>query len=109
MAEKGSTAMNEARSQTMVAVTVLLGSFAIILASMFTGRPIPDTVMTLITVSVSAVLGWYFGVRGSAVGAATVNEAHANTVAAVAAAGVVAHDQAVETIRAAEHTEPPRG
>lgn len=101
--------MNEARAQTTVAVVVLVGSFAVIIISMFLGRPIPDTVMTLLVVSMSSVLGWYFGVRGSAAGAATVNEAHANTVAAVAAAGTVTHDQAVRLL-AAEHPDaPPTG
>lgn len=86
--------MSEAQAQTAVALVTLAGSFAVILVSVITGRPIPDSVMTLITVSLSAVLGWYFGVRGAASGAATVNDAHANTVAAVSAATAAAHEMA---------------
>lgn len=87
--------MPEARAQTAVALVVVIGSFAIIILSLIVNRPIPADVMTLITVAMGAVLGWYFGVRGAATGAATVNAAHANTVAAVAAATGISHDQAV--------------
>ncbi len=102
--------MTEARAQTAVALSTLAGSFAVILTALLTNRPIPDSVMTLITVAQSAVLGWYFGVRGAASGAATVNDAHANTVAAVTAATAAAHDMATGappgTSTLPEHTAP---
>lgn len=84
--------MSEARAQTLVAIITLVGSFAVMIIGLLTGKPIPDSIMTLITVSVSGVLGWYFAVRGAATGAAVTNQAHAATVAAVTAAAHAVSD-----------------
>lgn len=84
--------MTEARAQTLVALVTLVGSFAVMIISLLTGKPIEPSVMTLITVSVSGVLGWYFAVRGAATGAAVTNQAHAATVAAVTAAAHAVSD-----------------
>jgi hypothetical protein len=84
--------MQEARAQTLVALVTMVGSFAVIIIGLLTGKPIPDSVMTLITVSVSGVLGWYFAMRGAATGATVTNAAHAATVAAVTAAAHAVSD-----------------
>lgn len=77
-------------AQTLVALITLAGSFTAILISLATGRPIPDGIMTLITLATGTVLGWYFGTRATATGAQVSHSAAVHTAATAYAAGAAA-------------------
>lgn len=65
MARRGFGAVSEVVAHTMVAMVVMAGGFAMMVISMVTGHPIPDNVMTLLTVLMSAVGGWFFGTHST--------------------------------------------
>lgn len=84
--------MTEVVSHTVVALVVLVGGFTMMVISVATGRMIPDPDMTLLTVLMSGVTGWYFGTRSALSGvhagqAGPVPAAPADTTGAVPGAG----------------------
>ena len=71
--------MVEVTSHTVIAFVTLLGSFALLIISQVTGRPMSDGDSTLITMLLGTVTGYYFGSRGAISGmqaAGTLTEAH---------------------------------
>lgn len=57
--------MSEVVSHTIVALVVLVGGFTMMVMSVLTAHPIPDNIMTLLTVLMSGVVGWYFGTHST--------------------------------------------
>jgi len=57
--------LSEVISHTIVALVVMAGGFTMMVASMVTGRTIPDNTMTLLTVLMSGVVGWFFGTHST--------------------------------------------
>lgn len=57
--------MVEVTSHTVIAFVTLLGSFALLIISQVTGRPMSDGDSTLITMLLGTVTGYYFGSRGA--------------------------------------------
>lgn len=57
--------MSEVVSHTIVALVVLVGGFTMMVMGVITAHPIPDNIMTLLTVLMSGVVGWYFGTHST--------------------------------------------
>lgn len=57
--------LSEVISHTIVALVVMAGGFTMMVVSMVDGRPIPDNTMTLLTVLMSGVVGWFFGTHST--------------------------------------------
>jgi len=81
--------LSEVISHTIVALVVMAGGFTMMVVSMVTGRTIPDNTMTLLTVLMSGVVGWFFGTHSTLSG--MYAQQSAPTTAAPAAAEI-AHD-----------------
>lgn len=62
--------MTEIRSHTVVALVTLIGGFSLLIISQATGRPLADGVMTLVTLLMGSVTGFFFGTRGALSGVA---------------------------------------
>ena len=88
--------MLEGTSHTMIAMTTLVGGFALLIISQVTGVPISPGTLTLITTLMASVTGWYFGTRSAIAGA------QAATTAATAAT-----DQTATATAAATHPQAP--
>lgn len=99
--------MNEMRAHTLVALLTVSGCFAIMIISLMMNRVIPEAMMTLIAVSLSAVLAWYFGVRGTALGAATATRAHTAEAESLDRHGGLSGEQAVRMMELAGREAPP--
>lgn len=65
MTGSGGGSVPEVVSHTVVALVVLVGGFAMMVISVATGKAISDNVMTLLTVLMSTVVGWFFGTRSA--------------------------------------------
>lgn len=83
--------MSEVVSHTIVALVVMIGGFVMMVVSMVDNRPIPDNTMTLLTVLMSGVVGWYFGTH-SALSGMYAQQSAPPTVPGPA--GGAEHDQA---------------
>lgn len=83
--------MSEVVSHTIVALVVMIGGFVMMVVSMVDNRPIPDNTMTLLTVLMSGVVGWYFGTHSALSGMYAQQSA---PPAAPGPAGGTEHDQA---------------
>lgn len=57
--------MSEVISHTIIALVTMVGGFTMMVVSMVTARPIPDNTMTLLTVLMSGVVGWFFGTHST--------------------------------------------
>lgn len=81
--------MFEVTSHTVIAFATLVGSFALLVISQVTGRPLSDGTSTLITMLLGTVTGYYFGSRGAISGmqaAGTLTDPHRTDAAPTPAA-----------------------
>ena len=69
-------------------MTTLIGGFTLLIISQVTGVPLSPGTLTLVTMLMSGVSGWYFGTRSAMAGAQA-----ATTAAAAAPAPAAALEQ----------------
>lgn len=62
-------AVYEGLSHTVIAALTLVGGFALLIISQVTGVPLQPGTLTLVTMLMSTVSGWYFGTRSALAGA----------------------------------------
>lgn len=76
--------MYDGTSHTVIAMTTLIGGFTLLVISQITGQPIQPGILTLVTMLMSGVSGWYFGTRSALAGAQAATTAAAVPTVATA-------------------------
>lgn len=67
--------MYDGVTHTVIASLTLVGGFVLLVIAQVTGNPLQPGTLTLVTMLMSAVTGWYFGTRSTLSGAQAVTEA----------------------------------
>lgn len=76
-------------------MTTLVGGFTLLILAQVTGAPLQPGTLTLVTMLMSGVSGWYFGTRSALAGAqAATNAAGATPQPAAPGEGHTGTDQA---------------
>ena len=66
---------SEQWTHTIVAVSIILGVFAMLIISQVTRNPLPAETLSIISGGLGSALGWFFGSRSTVAGAQVTSDA----------------------------------